>query len=314
MMGTLESVGIDDITMTYLRHYLVAKQGATRGNEVFDKLREAASGPFAAIELLDELSEHANSYVALVNHRHEHWSKFGLRANAIRKHVETLNELRAEQIRPLMLACMKSLSPIEVERAFRMFIWWSVRFIVTGTPTGAVEKYYAGRAAELWKGKAIKNAKELANAMAKFVPDDAAFKNAFETIRVSKSYLARYFLRSLENTMKDDQFPENVLNDDGQILTLEHVLPENPSVGWPPIDVETAEHVHRRLGNMTLLRSNANSTAGNKTFDEKKKVYSESSGLLLTKDILAYSSWGLVQINERQVKMASVAIKTWPQQ
>lgn len=313
MVGTLESVGLDDITVTYLRHFLVAKNGAIRERDVYDKISTDVTGPFAAIGLLDELVDNANSYVALINSTHEHWNAYGPFSSSIRKHVATLGELHVEQIRPLMLACVKTFTPKEVDRAFRMFIWWSVRFIVTGGPTGTIEKYYAGRAAEVWREE-IKTAKDLALAMLRYVPDDTAFRSAFESLRVSKSYLARYLLRALERTKKGDPTPELVVNEDQSVLTLEHVLPQNPSGDWAHIERETAEVAHRRLGNMVLLRATANVTAANSGFTEKKNVYESPSALLLTKEVAGYSKWGLEEINDRQQKMAELAVKTWPPQ
>lgn len=310
MIGTLESIGSDDMTVTYLRHFLVAKHGATRERDVFDKIKESVAGPFASIELLDDLSENATSYVSLIIPSSEHWNGYAQFAAQIRKHVATLVDLHVEQIRPLMLACVKAFTHKEVERAFRMFIWWSVRFIVTGGPTGTIEKYYAGRAAEVWRGE-ITTASDLAKAMQKYVPDDAAFRSAFESLRVSKTTLARYLLRSLENAAKNDPAPEHVVNDDANVLTLEHVLPQNPPPTWG-VDRDAAEYLHRRLGNMVLLRANTNSAAGNMLFPDKQQVYKGSSSLLLTKQLEGYTSWGLDQINDRQKRLAELAVKTWP--
>jgi hypothetical protein len=310
MSGTLESAGIDDIVLTYLRHLLVAKHGATREREVYDKIRSTVSGSFPAIEFLDDLSDNANTYVALLNHRHPHWNEYGNFSTKIRRHIETLNELRVEQIRPLMLACMKSLPPKEVEKSFRVFIAWAVRFMIAGGPTGTIEKYYAARAVEVWKGD-ITSYVELAKAMNRYLPDDDVFKSAFATSRVSKSHLARYFLRSLEQKIKNDPEPENVVNDDQLVLTLEHVLPENLSAGWSDIDADEAAVLVRRLGNMVLLRASANSRIGNESFAEKKKIYKSSSSLELTKQILNYARWGKDEIDKRQAEMAKLAVKIW---
>ncbi len=311
MSGMLESSGADDIVLTYLRHLLVAKHGATREREVYDKIKSTVTGAFPAVEFLDDLAENANIYAALLNHRHPHWSTFGNFSTKIRRHVETLNELRVEQIRPLMLACMKSFGHKDAEKAFRMFIAWAVRFMIAGGPTGTVEKYYAGRASDVWKGE-IANAPDLAKAMQKNLPDDETFNAAFATAKVSKSHLARYFLRSIEQKVKDEPEPEHVVNDDQNILTLEHILPESPGQNWVGIDDEMAATLHRRLGNMVLLRASANSTVGNANFTEKKIAYKASSTLETTKQVLKYPKWDKDGIDDRQKAMAKLAVKIWP--
>jgi hypothetical protein len=193
-----------------------------------------------------------------------------------------------------------------------MFVAWAVRFMIAGGPTGTVEKYYAGRAAEVWKGD-IPSATDLAKAMNKYLPSDEAFRAAFATARVSKTYLARYFLRSLEQKHKGEAEPFHVVNDNETVVNLEHVLPERPSPAWAHIDKEVADAYCRRLGNMVLLRARANSQVGNDSFKAKKKVYKVSGGgMELTKQVLSCEQWGPDEIDERQKKLADLAVETWP--
>lgn len=311
MVGTIESVGDEGVLLVYLRHLLVTRYGAIRRREVYDKIKEEFQGVHAAIRFLDDLAENAHYYVALLNRSHPHWNSCGIHATRIRRSVETLRELSAEQIRPLMLACARMFSPTEIEKAFRLFIAWTVRFAIAGSPTGTVEKHYAARATEVWKGE-IKTATGLAKEMHKHLPSDEAFKNAFTTARVSKAYFARYLLRSLEQKVKKDPEPELVVNDDQMVLTLEHILPQNPGSEWGDVDADEAEAFNKRLGNMVLLRASANSKVGNTSFTEKKKAYKASSSLELTKQVLAYEQWGPDEIAERQAKLAATAVETWP--
>jgi hypothetical protein len=312
MKGILETGDTDDIVVKFLRHFLVVRHGAIRDKEILEKIKEAVAGPRSAITYLDDLADQANIYTALQNHQHPHWYDYGNHAPKIRRHILTLNELNVEQIRPLMLACVKKFKPAEIEKSFRLFISWAVRLMVYGSPTGTVEKYYAGRAVEVWEGEA-KTAKDLVDRMKKHLPDDDTFKAAFAQIKVSKSHLARYYLRSLERTRRGDNQPELIVNDDQTEITLEHILPENPAGKWGRIDQSMAEPVYRRLGNMVLLRMSVNSVIGNVTFEEKKKAYEKSAqSLLLTQDVTTYPDWNLDMINLRQAELAKLAAKTWP--
>ena len=47
-------------------------------------------------------------------------------------------------------------------------------------------------------------------------------------MRVSKGYLARYYLRAIDKTMADDPDPEFVANEDYDATNLEHIIPINP--------------------------------------------------------------------------------------
>ncbi len=311
MSTTLESLGEDDLTITFLRHLLTAKHGATREREVYDKIKREVSGQFPAMSFLGELSDYAMNYSAILNPSHSHWNEYGAFSTRIRRHIMTLNELRVTQVRPLILACMKTLSHRDLEAVVRQCIRWAVRFLVAGGPTGVVEKHYAGRAVDVWRGD-ITTAAELDAAMRKHVPRDTDFQEAFSRIQIRKSHIARYLLRSLEQQMKEDPNPDWVVNDDQQIINLEHVLPQQPSQSWSGISEDDADSNYRRIGNLVLLRAGTNSILGNAGFEEKRSAYQESSTYITTQMVLDYDNWGLTEIADRQARLAKEAVKVWP--
>src|SRR5208282_1304229 len=95
--------------------------------------------------------------------QHARWSKI---PSATRKTIDILsNQLEAVQIRPLMLAITRHFSEKEAQKAFKMFVSWSVRFLIVGGGGGGkLDRYYGTRAQQVTKGK-IKTAKELADSM-----------------------------------------------------------------------------------------------------------------------------------------------------
>jgi hypothetical protein len=76
-------------------------------------------------------------------------------------------------------------------------------------------------------------------------------------------------------------------------------------------DNETAKAYHRRLGNMVLLQASKNSAIGNKDFSDRLPIL-KASTCLLTGDVATKTTWGIQKINERQKKLAQLAVKTWP--
>lgn len=146
--------------------------------------------------------------------------------------------------------------------------------------------------------------------MAKHVPTDTEFESAFGTARVSRTHLARYYLRAIEKTRKHDPQPEYVPNDDVADINLEHVLPLNPSADWN-IDAETAKASQKLLGNMVLLKAGQNKDIANKTFAEKKVILA-ASGYQTTSEVAAYEQWTNTEIKERQAALAKSAVETWP--
>jgi hypothetical protein len=93
-------------------------------------------------------------------------------------------------------------------------------------------------------------------------------------------------------------------------LNLEHILPITPTQQWG-ISEDVASAYYKRLGNMTLLHSGDNVDIGNGTFIEKKPAYT-GSPLEITKMLASYDEWTPTQIEERQTKLAEIAVKVWP--
>ncbi|HEV2223213.1 MAG TPA: DUF262 domain-containing HNH endonuclease family protein [Candidatus Acidoferrales bacterium] len=308
MLGVLESLGEEDVTVTYLHHLLIAKNGPTKQREVFDKVKQTINSQARALEFLAELAESASDYAALFNSDHRKWSEYG---TSTRKHIATMNrDLRVAQIRPLMFAVAKHFSVKEARLAFKLFVFWSVRFLIAGGRGGLLDRNYALRTQEVGTGK-VKTAKLLASAMEDVVPSDAIFEAAFAEARVSLNYLARYYLRAMELKRKGDPQPEFVPSDEEQVINLEHILPENPGAGWAHIDADTAAAYYKRIGNMVILQAKQNSVIGNASFANKKPTLKESN-FSLTSEVASYSIWGIKEINERQKKLAQLAVKTWP--
>lgn len=130
MLGVLESLGEADITVTYLRHLLTMLYGHTKEREVYAKVRETVNSKQKALEFLDTLAESANDYAALLNPTHKKWNAYG---TSTRRHINTIiTNLRVEQLRPLMFAVAKYFSVAEAKLAFRLFVSWSVRFLIVG--------------------------------------------------------------------------------------------------------------------------------------------------------------------------------------
>jgi hypothetical protein len=308
MKAVLESIGHGDITVNYLHHLLITKQGPTKEREVLDKVRSAAGESRSkALQFLEEAAESADDYAALFNPAATKWNTYG---TTTRKHLATINrDLRVEQIRPLMFAVARHFGVNEAKKAFRLFVYWSVRFLIVGGRGGLLDRNYSLRAQEVTR-QIVKNSAQL-TANLDIIPSDALFETAFAEARVSQDFIARYLLRALEMKTKGDSEPENIPNDEENIINVEHVLPEHPGDNWPHIDPEAASALYKRLGNMVLMQASKNCLIGNSAFSEKKKIIKDSA-FILTAEIAKESKWEAKQIKERQARLAKLAVETWP--
>jgi hypothetical protein len=295
-----------DPLLTYVRHSWIVTHGHTKVKDLAKEIREEITNDTRAVQYLSEWSASVEDYIALSSSKHAKWAKY---KTSTRQNIETIAEhLRVTQIKPLLFAVARKFEPAEADKAFKLFVSWSVRFLIVGGRGGLLDTQYAQRAFEVGTGK-ITKARELRDAMKTVVPSDPEFEQAFAGARVSKSWLARYYLRSLEKTFKELPHPEYVANEDVRDINLEHVMPFEATDRWD-VDPDTAQSAQKYLGNMVLIREPDNRDLGNKGWEEKKSVLGKS-GYELTKMVATCKHWSLSEIRERQVQLAKLAVKTW---
>ena len=310
MLGALESYTKDDLAVTYIRHSWIATHGHVRERELYDRIREKIKTPQDAVTLAAQLADNAYYYAAILNSDHPLWNEY---SEATRRKIKTLILLAIERLRPLLLAVTKCFSKKEAGLVFGMAVSWSVRFLIAGAPAGTVEQHIAATSPKV-SGGAITTAKDLLDAMMPIVPKDTEFYEQFSVARVSQAFLARYYLRALEEASQDD--PEAAYSEvkDEETVTLEHILPENPSPDgpWKHIAPETASSLYKFIGNMALLRGKPNADIGNGDFAKTKAPEYKNCPLKLTASIAEYKQWTEAEIKERQKALASLALKAWP--
>ena len=309
MIGTLEALeNNEEITVTYIRHLWSSKYGLTREKDLYSEIKKHIRDKDQSLQFASELAENAKIYAAMLNPNHEFWTKYGPTA---RDHMATLNLLRMIQIRPLVISVLDKFSPDETKKALRLMVSWAVRFlIVGGLGGGTLESHYSQRAMEI-RSKKIETASQLSAKLGDIVPTDARFKDEFLGASVSKSYLARYYLRVVEKQARGELEPELVPIDNSEIVNLEHVLPQTPSNLWKHISDEDKLLYTDRLGNLALLKNKINTDAGNDSFAFKKGFYEESK-YVLTKKLAKYAQWDVDAIVKRQKELAELAVKAWP--
>lgn len=308
MFGALEAVGGENIVVDYIRHLWSSKYGSTREKDLYDKIKAIITSKQAAIDFTTDLAENAKLYAAILNVDHVHWKEYG---SSSREHMATINLLRMIQIRPLLLAILAKYSRNEVIKVLPAMVSWVVRFLISGgLGGGMLEKHYSDRANEVWSGT-LDSASSLVEKMREVVPSDRKFEVAFASARVSTNYLARYYLRGLENQFHGEENPELVPNPNEEAINLEHILPEQPSTAWSHVDAEMASAYYNRIGNLALTQVKINVEIGNDGFSEKKEYYA-SSGYNLTSSLTSFPEWGPEQIDTRQKELAKLAVQTWP--
>ena len=139
-------------------------------------------------------------------------------------------------------------------------------------------------------------------------PSDDEFRAAFSALvldpRGPRKALVRYLLSQLEVGVGGKP-----IDFDGSDVTIEHILPDNPSTGREAFTHEDRQREVKRLGNLTPLEYGLNKGLGNSAYGVKLPVYARS-GYHLTRQI-TLSEWTPAAIRGRQVHMAEVAAQIW---
>lgn len=126
--------------------------------------------------------------------------------------------------------------------------------------------------------------------------------------------IRRYVLQRL-----DAELSEGIASYQFSNITVEHVLPQNPSPDslWVksfPSQEERDQYVHR-LGNLVLLSHPKNSEAGNYDFLLKKEKYFTSkkgiSNFALTTQVLMEDTWTAEIIERRQKNLVGKLKEVW---
>ena len=143
----------------------------------------------------------------------------------------------------------------------------------------------------------------------------------------------RKFVKALDGNVYDD-LPkarmalvlrlESLRRDDGgaqlqDAVSLEHVLPQTPPDGsdwikWFP-DKDERDYWMHRLANLVPLDRKKNSSARNRDFAKKKKVYSEGKGtvspFVLTREVWEKNEWTPTLLAERQKRLVGFLKDHW---
>lgn len=308
MVNVLEMIGEDNVILSFIRHYWSSLHGLVREKDLYADIKKRVSNQTAAVGFSKALEAHAQLYAAIINTNDSFWSKHG---DTCRRQMETINILRMVQMRPLILSILAMFTGVEFKKAIRNMLSWSVRFLIHGgLGSGALETQYCQAAREI-RDKKISTAAQLYGRLSGIIPNDAQFRQSFATASVSKSFLARYYLRGLEEHERGGREPELVPNENAEVISLEHILPQHLSPKWAHISADDHALLINRLGNLALMKAGVNAKSGNDDFTSKKKLYAKSE-YKLTSNIAKIRVWDRRAIENRQEHMADIAILVWP--
>lgn len=288
---------------TFLRYFWHSRYEIVRREQLFKALRKSVRTKEDTFLLLDDLEKYAAIYSGLRNQNDDLW----IGNKEIRKRIAELKLFGVTQPYPLLLESYFSL-PDEFETILRFCSVIAFRYnVIGGLDPKRQEQIFHVAAKKIFNGE-ITKANQVAQELRSIYHNDEAFTNSFSTKQINtkgKKKLARYILYALENQIAGtDRSP------DDESATIEHILPENPTIDWEQYFApEEQENYIFRIGNLTLLESSKNNECGTKLYSEKLPIYKQSQ--LKMTNTIDYPEWTPNQVRLRQEYLAKIATSIW---
>jgi len=82
MVSSLESVGDEEVVLTFLRHYWSSRNGLVREKDLYPQIKKQTSNEARAISFAKELERGASAYCAICNPEGDYWTSYGEAARA----------------------------------------------------------------------------------------------------------------------------------------------------------------------------------------------------------------------------------------
>ncbi len=300
----------------YIRDYLTLKNKRipNKGKVYLEfkaNYRTASTAPISELENnLEEIKRLVKHYNKLINPENEFDKEIGL-------HLNYINRLEINVAFPFLMQVYDDFDSkiidkstfLKVLELVQSFAWR--RFIV-GLPTNALNQIFMSLYDKVNRENYLRSIQEslLKKSGIRRFPKDGEVKDALKVKDVYniKSKSRVYFLERLENFENREVVPI----EDNPDITIEHIFPQNPATKWK-IDLDNDEYKSMEnylhvIGNLTL--SGSNRELGNKSFMEKRDLYSKSR-LWMNKYLATLNRWGIEEIESRIDLVSSRFLKIW---
>ena len=297
-----------DVTR-FLRHLWSSKYNLIRKEELYKAIKTKIDGKNLK-ESMQELYDEAVVYRNLRYPTHEDWNDV-----TIEKALEEINLLGVEQIYVILLAVYNKFYITEKAKfttILNALLNLSFRYnTIWNSNPNKIEIEYSTLAIGIRNG--TPSFEKLYNAIKDLEPPEEEFKESFKTFETKSGKLAKYILIRVNDSMLLEkgvkELDTNKLN-----TNLEHIIPKKPNQAWLTFfkdkKIEDYTTLNHRIGNMTILVSEWNSSLKNKFFDQKVTVYKKSD-LPLNEDLKSFTEFGTDEVNKRQNMIGMRAEKLW---
>ena len=300
---------------------------------------------------LADLVKHGKIYETL-RHSKEHLLGFSIftsfkpteENNALIPFAAEIDVLGISTLDPLLLSLWGSkLKESEKIKCLQLLISFIVRRGICGLPDKDYNKRFIWIINEAidkkkgrWTEAFLVNLMRTATATTTKYPNNTEIQKEFSSRDLGRNYQLFILSKIEEHSGSKQQWLKLYHGN-----TIEHVLPDSWEENWkingyqPSTDeIDIARNVHggdlsagkkihrqinqrdaalKTMGNLTILTPPENREARNKSFDKKRKIYSDDELKTdLTRGLLDYPMWDEKTIKQRGRELFKVVKKLWP--
>jgi len=287
----------------YQRYYWNSSNKTVRKRDLFKVVRKNIREKRQVFDLLRELDNMADVYIALQNPEDELWKGKQDVQNALRE----LDLFDIRQAFSLLLAAYRHLEDKDFIRLVEACAVVSFRYnVISGLNPNEQEEVYNKLAVSI----SNKQPFDLSALKRIYVPDESFATNFSLKSFKGKPKLIKYIFSKLEKHKYN-----NDISLTSDIYNIEHILPESASFnnipGWEHFSDEGIGRSVDRLGNLTLLEKDLNKKAAAQGFADKKPLYAQSNSRITQALSKLYDDWDEEKLASRQKEMAKMAKEIW---
>lgn len=300
-------VGLDE----FLYHHWLSKyERYVPAKRLFKSIKKEIT-PEKSKSYFDELYHDSKTYYSILSPTSIEWSKNEL---GIRFSLKALALFRVKQQVPMLLSVMRDYTAGKLKQKHVQDILEAIEnfhfifsAITSQRSSGGISGMYASHAIKLVNSESfderIATLNSLKSELKRRLPSYQGFEANFIEISYTNDIdkqkkLAQYILAKI------DAFYADGLPIDYDLMTIEHLSPQNPKGKAPLQNVG-------QLGNLILINADLNNELDNKSFSEKKVVLAKSR-VALDNIIKNSEEWDEGKVEERTKHLSKLAYeKVW---
>ena len=306
--NNIDSTSKDLDIDTFLLHIWLSKFEFTTTKTLFKKLKKTIK-PSQAKNFLDNLVTDSATYKNIFDTETRKWGKNEL---SLKNSLNTLYGFNVTQQTPMVMSVMREYNSGRLKYKYAKEILESIEHfhyiftaITSQRSSGGIASMYSTYGRKLFlatdDSSRLTVIRECRQKMREKIPTFDEFLAAFKTLKFTNGYTKQKKIIQYTLSKFDSYYNKNGVSINYDLMTLEHILSQNPSS-------KTANHdnVVGQVGNLILVDEQTNNLLGRKNFTDKKTILSNAN-VHIDNVLLTAIDWTSIEIETRTTDIATKA-------